>query len=334
MSIVAIIEIDRDPAVVARELDEVCHEVGFLQIVGHGVDVRDADAAWRPAESFFALADEQKRLVAPPHPGYPFGWFPMAAEALTRSLGQASRPDLKETFNIGPVDPPRHVFFDDDEASIWSPNLWPDDVLPELRAAWTPYYRTMASLASRLLSLAAIGLGLPGDHFTPYLDRHTSSMRANHYPPVTGAPAAGQMRAGAHTDYGTLTILRQAGPGPGPHAGGLEVLGVDGTWVAVPPIDDAFVVNVGDLLARWTNDRWRSTMHRVANPSAAGPVHGTASRQSLPFFHNANWDCLVEALPTCLAPGARPKHGPVRAGPHLMAKFRATVTERSASRPG
>jgi isopenicillin N synthase-like dioxygenase len=209
----------------------------------------------------------------------------MAAEALTRSLGQASRPDLKKTFNIGPVDPPRHVFSDDEEASIWSPNLWPDDVLPELRSAWTPYYRTMASLASRLLSLAAIGLGLPADHFTPCLDRHTSSMRANHYPPVAGAPAAGQMRAGAHTDYGVLTILRQAGPGPGPHASGLEVLGADGAWVAVPPIDDTFVVNVGDLLARWTNDRWRSTMHRVVNPSAGGPVHGTASRQSLPFFH-------------------------------------------------
>jgi len=119
-------------------------------------------------------------------------------------------------------------------------------------------------------------------------------------------------------DYGTVTILRQDA------VGGLEVLGTDGTWAGVAPAPGAFVVNIGDLMARWTNDRWRSTLHRVVDPP--DPAAAAARRQSMPYFQNANWSAEISCLPTCLGPGEEPRYAPVLAGPHLMAKFRKSVT--------
>jgi isopenicillin N synthase-like dioxygenase len=143
-------------------------------------------------------------------------------------------------------------------------------------------------------------------------------MRMVHYPHQDAPPPPGALRAGAHTDYGTLTILRQDDA-----PGGLEVQDAAGRWVPVPFQPGSFVVNIGDLMARWTNDRWRSTLHRVVNPP---PEPGRSNRRtSLPFFHNANWDARIECLPTCLAAGEAPRHAPVLAGAHLMAKFRSTV---------
>ena len=175
----------------------------------------------------------------------------------------------------------------------------------------------MADLAHRLLTLMATGLDLPPAYFDPLVDRHTSAQRALRYPALDGRPPdRGQLRAGAHTDYGTLTILRQD-DGPG----GLEVLAPDGRWIPVPPQRGAFVVNLGDSLARWTNDQWRSTMHRVVVPDGD---NGRTARQSMAFFHNANWDAVIECLPTCAGPGNPPRYPPVTAGRHLMDKFRAT----------
>ena len=148
------------------------------------------------------------------------------------------------------------------------------------------------------------------------VERHRSLVqRAINYPARDTAPLPGQFRAGAHTDYGTLTILRQDA------VGGLEVLGPGGRWVSVEPVPGAFVVNIGDLMARWTNDRWRSTLHRVVDPAAAA-----ARRQSMPYFQNANWSAAVSCLPTCLQPGEKPRYEPVLAGPHLMGKFRRSVS--------
>ena len=146
------------------------------------------------------------------------------------------------------------------------------------------------------------------------IDRHTSAMRALRYP---GRDTAGdldetQLGASAHTDYGTLTILLAD-----PVQGGLQVQDPSGRWHDVDAPWGTFVVNLGDAMARWTNDRWRSTMHRVTVPRA--------QRQSIAFFHNANWDAVIECLPACLGPGETPRHAPIAAGPHLMGKFRSTV---------
>lgn len=290
-------------------IDEACERAGFLEIVGHGVADEVVADAWNQARAFFDLPLADRMQVAMPRPGYPYGYSPMAGETLTRSLGQTAAPDLKESFAIGPVDRPTHTITDPDESFAWSENLWPT-ALPTLQPAWATYFRALSDLAARLLRLMATGLGLPAAHFDSLIDRHTSAMRALNYPAI--GHDAGRLGASAHTDYGTLTILLAD-----PVVAGLQVEGIDGSWHDVGATPGAFVVNLGDAMARWTNDRWRSTMHRVQVP--------TARRQSIAFFHNANWDAVIECLPTCLPLGEEPKYAPIAAGPHLMHKFQSTV---------
>jgi isopenicillin N synthase-like dioxygenase len=313
---VPIIDISRDPDAVGAELDEVCRTVGFFQITGHGLAVGVADRAWAAATSFFNLPLADKLSVVRPDEGYPYGYIPVAGESLSRSVAGSAPPDLKEVFNIGPVTAPDHVMTDPDEASVYSPNLWPA-ALPELREAWTTYYTAMSALGARLMSLFARGLGLEPEFFADKIDHQPNALRAINYPERDETPLPGQLRAGAHTDYGTLTILRQDA------VGGLEVLDAGGSWTGVESVPGAFVINIGDLMARWTNDQWRSTLHRVVDPP--GAAASQARRQSMPYFQNANWSAEITCLPTCLAAGETAKYAPVLAGPHLIAKFRKAV---------
>ena len=295
-------------------IDEACERAGFLTIVGHGVADAVVKDAWSNARAFFDLPLADRMQVAMPRPGYPYGYSPIAGETLTRSVGQLAAPDLKESFAIGPVDRPTHAITDPDESFAWSENLWPA-ALPTLQHAWEIYFRAMSDLAARLLGLMATGLGLPATHFDPMIDRHTSAMRALNYPALDGGAqdrGNGRLGASAHTDYGTLTILLADTV-----VGGLQLEAADGTWHDVEAVPGAFVVNLGDAMARWTNDRWRSTMHRVQVP--------TSRRQSIAFFHNANWDAIIECLPTCLPANEGPKYYPIAAGPHVMQKFKSTV---------
>ena len=298
-------------------LDDICRTAGFFQITGHGVPDDVAERAWTAATRFFDLPLADKLSVARPAPDYPYGYIPLEGESLPQSMTGAAPPDLKESFNTGPPIPAAHQFADPAEAWAYSPNLWPA-ALPELQAAWRVYYDAMRDLGNRLMSLFARGLGLPPGFFASLTGQGANALRAVNYPARDAAAVPGQLRAGAHTDYGTVTILRQDA------VGGLEVLDPSGTWAGVDPVPGAFVINIGDLMARWTNDRWRSTLHRVIDPpdpSAAG-----ARRQSMPYFQNANWSAEISCLPTCLEPGTRPRHQPVLAGPHLMGKFRRSVT--------
>jgi isopenicillin N synthase-like dioxygenase len=317
MAYVPVIDLDRDPAIVGAELDEVCTDVGFFQVVGHGVPATVAQRAWQATIDFFDLPLEDRLSTKAPTAGYPYGYIPFSGEALGKSLGGESKPDLKEAYSIGPVDAPTWPMSGDDEGWAWQPNLWPA-ALPEFRDAWTQYFRVQLDLGTRLMRLFAQGLGLPADYFDASIDKSASSLRAIRYPAREFAPEDGQLRAGAHTDYGTLTILKQD------RVGGLQVLTQHHDWAAVEAIDEAFVINIGDLMARWTNDRWRSTLHRVVDPAPdeAGQI---PRRHSMPFFHNANWDAEVVVLPTCVPAGQQPKYQPVLAGPHLQSKFtRAT----------
>ncbi len=179
----------------------------------------------------------------------------------------------------------------------------------------------MADLSDRMMSLFARGLGLLPEFFTDKLNQSPNALRAVNYPEQDRAPLPGQMRAGAHTDYGTLTVLRQDS------VGGLEVLDRSDTWVGVDSVPEAFVINIGDLMARWTNDCWRSTLHRVVDPPQA--ARARARRQSMPYFQNANWSAEVSCLPTCVGRGEAPKYAPVLAGPHLMGKFRRSAAAAS-----
>ncbi len=318
---VPIVDLSRATSVVARELDEVGHESGFFQIVGHGLDDAMLDRTWSTVRAFFDLPLDDRRSVGRPRPDYPFGYVAMAGETLSNSLGEDGLADLKETFNIGPVDSADVGPKDLDEALLFSPNLWPG-ALPELRPVLENYFREMDALAQQLMGLFALGLGLDARFFVDRIDRGTSALRALNYPDQATPPVPGQLRAGAHTDYGTLTILRQDNA-----PGGLEVLDYrTNEWVPVPSVPNAFVINVGDMLAQWTNDRWRSTLHRVVNPPSWSPGPSMSSRrQSMAFFHNANFYCEVACLPTCTSADNPPRYPPVLAGPHLVNKFRRTT---------
>jgi len=320
------ISLDRDPAAVGREFDETLRTVGFFQIIDHGVDAAIADAAWNAARDFFDLPLSDK-LAVERAPGGLYGYFPMRSESLAASRGDVTPGDLKESYNMGPGIRESHAPVDETEAALFTANVWPA-ALPELHQTWQAYYAEMGRLADRLMRMFALGLDLPVDFFAAHIDASPSALRAINYPEQTQAPEPGQLRAGAHTDYGTLTILRQ-------EAGraGLEVHdGATDSWVPIPPAEGALVINIGDLMARWTNDRWTSTLHRVVNPDAAAGAPATASqrRQSMPFFHNANYSTIVECLPSCLADGEAPRYEPVMAGPHLAGKTTKSVSPAPA----
>ena len=155
------------------------------------------------------------------------------------------------------------------------------------------------------------------------IDKPISALRALNYPHPTTPPLPGQLRAGAHSDYGSLTILL-----PEAASGGLEIFTPEQTWRPVPPVAGAFIINLGDLMARWTNDRWVSTLHRVVNPSP--DATGSTRRQSFAYFHQPNWHAAIACLPSCLVDGAQPKYEPVLSGPYLMSKFHATVKPAAA----
>lgn len=308
--------IDLGASDAVTRIADACEKIGFLVITGHQVDTRVIDRAWEAARRFFDLPLDDKMTVAMPYPGYPYGYAPFRGERLAASLGAQTPPDLKETFSMGPIErPPGREITDPAEAFAYEQTPWPA-TLPEFRPAMEAYYDALAALVERIMRVFASALRLPGHFFDARIDRHTSALRVLNYPALTEPPQHGQLRAGAHSDYGTVTVLRaDAAPG------GLEVQ-MGEQWVAVPIIDDSFVVNLGDAMARWTNDRWRSTLHRVVVPP--GEVAATARRQSMAFFHNANWDAVIECIPSCVAPGESPRYPPVTAGEHLMSKFRST----------
>jgi isopenicillin N synthase-like dioxygenase len=298
------------------EIDAICRATGFLAVAGHGVPRATMETAWAKAEAFFSLPFDDKEAAKAPYPGYPYGYLAPETESLARSRGVAAPPDKKESFNGGPARAPAGLADREALGFCFAPTIWP--AAPEgFREAWSAYYIAMEDLARRIMRVFSVALKLPEEFFSPFIDAPVSALRALNYPALTAAPAPGQLRAGAHTDYGSLTILL-------PEAGsrGLEILAPGGDWVEVRPRPDAFIVNLGDLMARWTNDRWTSTLHRVAIPDG----DSAARRQSFAFFHQPNWDAEIVALDACLAPGETPKYPPVRSGPYLMSKFKSTTT--------
>jgi isopenicillin N synthase-like dioxygenase len=301
----------------AAEVDAICRETGFLNLVGHGVPDATIEGLWRRAEAFFALPEGAKLAAKAPYPGYPYGYLPPLAEALARSKGVESPPDLKESFNGGPESAPPGLDDPQALAFCYAPTIWPDEPAG-FRDAWRAYYRAMEDLAARVMRVFAVALDLREDFFAPFIDAPISALRALNYPALEHPPAPGQIRAGAHTDYGSLTILK-------PQAGsrGLQIFSPEGRWIEVPPTNGACVVNIGDLMARWTNDRWVSTLHRVVIPEDGAKER----RQSFAFFHQPNWEAEIEPLP-----GAAPKYAPVRSGPYLMSKFQSTTKSRATTK--
>ncbi len=301
----------------ARQVDEVCREIGFLAIKGHRVSEETINAAWNAAHRFFDLPLEEKLKTKALDGGNPYGYIPFAVEALAKSRGEDTPPDLKETLNMGPLECPENLTDDPGAKFTYSPTLWPENPI-ELKNAFIAYFKELNSLGANIMEIFALALNLPQNYFKCYIDKPASAMRAINYPENRNPPKKGQQRAGAHSDYGSLTILL-----PQENSGGLEILDPQGEWQEIPVVPGAFVVNIGDMLSTWTNDRWVSTLHRVKAPE--NNIEIVPRRQSMAFFHMPNWDAQIACIPTCLEEGETPKYPAVTSGNYLMAKFQSTV---------
>ena len=303
----------------AAEIDRACRDIGFFTIVRHGIDEALIERVKDFSASFFArpAAEKSKYKGAPGVKGIR-GYRGVGDESLSYSLGRAAPPDYKETFRVGRVDASDDAYHRAHLDRYFAPNPWPEQPAG-FRAAWETYYRAMEELSARLMRLFALGLDLPERFFDDKIDRHISHLQANLYPDQDMPPQPDQLRAGAHSDYGSLTVLRQENK-----PGGLQVKAADGTWSDVETVPHSFVINIGDLMAYWTNDRWRSTLHRVVNPPRE--AFGSSARLSLVFFHQPNHDASVECLPSCVDPGHPAQYAPTTSGAHLLAKINKSNT--------
>ena len=287
----------------AAEIGAACRDVGFFYVVNHGVDPRLMDEVFAQAKRFFELPPPRKQALAIETVGGNRGYSGLMHEALDPSRG----PDMKEAFNVGFDLKP-----DDPELMAGKPfralNAWPD--LPGFRDALLGYFAACAALGARLHRAFATDLGLAPGFFEDKFDRPMATLRLMRYPASAGA-SEDRLGAGAHTDYGNLTLLATD------DVGGLEVRTRSGDWIAAPPMAGAFIVNIGDCLMRWTNDVYVSTPHRVVNRSGR-------ERYSVAFFFDPNPEAEVAAIASCVARGERPRYAPVLAADHLRARLDAS----------
>ena len=294
---IPIIDLRDDSA--PANIDQACGGLGFFVAVGHGVPEGVTQAAWDAARRFFDLPIATKMRSR--RVGNPYGYEPFEHENLARTRDATdgrALADRKQTLNVGPPNRGPDSGFGAFE------RIWPTEPY-ELRITWLAYYAEMERLSERLLSLFAQAMGQSTDLFDTSVDRHLAALRGLDYP--SSPPTDIVVRAGAHTDYGTLTVLKAD-----PIVPGLEVADSDGGWLGVPSVAGGFVINIGDLMQRWTNGRWRSALHRVV-----GDEQGRR-RNSMAFFHNPNWDAVVD--PILLSPDERRLFDPVVAGPWLAEK--------------
>ena len=299
-------------AAVAQTVDEACRRIGFLIVSGHRVPRPLIDSALAATWVFFDQGEHEKRRWISAKGDFRRGYMPVGGNALAYTLGRESPPDLIEAFTFGRFDLPEAPYYTAHRETWFEPNIWPDHP-PGFQKHLCAYYRAMERLAATLMRIFALALAMPENFFADKIDRHITAMRLNHYAEARRPPLPRQLRAGAHSDYGSLTILLATEA-----AGGLQVRNSDGAWCDVEPMPDTFIVNLGDLMAQWTNDRWVSTLHRVVNPPEGR--RAGSRRASIAFFHQPNYDALIECLPTCLQPGEPPRYAPTTSGAHLLAK--------------
>lgn len=290
---------------VAAAVNRAATEVGFIQITGHGIPRPVIDGLTTAMDQFFALPLADKLAVRPPSSSVNRGYTARKTERLSHSLGVYSPDDLFEAFNIGTqgLDFPGL----DLPAEHYPANLWPSRPLLGV----TEWFAHAGTLARTMTDIFALALGLPEGFFHRYQDHSMDTLRLNNYqlPPDDVVLEPGQLGMGAHTDYGIVTVLC-ADPAPG-----LQILDDRGGWHDVIPAEGALLINLGDLLARWTNDRWISTMHRVLAPiDSAGRLY---RRRSAAYFHDGNHDAVVATLP-----GAGPaRYEPITVADHLAQKL-------------
>jgi isopenicillin N synthase-like dioxygenase len=295
----------------AGALDEALSRTGFFLVTGHGIEPGVRRAMFAAAAAFFAEPLEVKRRLAignsPAHRGY----VGIGAE----SLDDTGRGDAKESLDTGGEQGPDHPEVVAG-TPLFGPNQWPRT--PGFREAWERYFAQAVEAAARVQRALAHALGLTDDDIlAPPGGETMYHLRFIHYPSQRAQPLApGQLGSGVHTDYGSVTLLADDG------VGGLQVMTREGTWLEVGVPEDALVVNLGDLMAIWTNDRWVSNPHRVVNPE-------DTDRYSIPLFVTPPFNAVISCIGTCLGPGEGPRYRPQKAGDYLLSRLDSTHTYRN-----
>ncbi|SPO05384.1 related to isopenicillin N synthase and related dioxygenases [Cephalotrichum gorgonifer] len=295
----------------ATELRHAMEDVGFLQVVGHSVSPDLQKRFIEAVAAFFALPMSEKEKIGLDKSPCNRGYERMGVERL-EELEDSSKLEQKEGFTVRPERPLGRF--------MTGPNQWPDPSLPGMsnfRSTYMEYFAAVHQLSTSMFRLISLSLDLDEHYFDAFAadPDGTQLCRSHHYPPTPSGEAVRGRGIGAHTDFGALTLLLQD------EIGGLEVLHKPtGTWHHVTPIEGAYVINIGDLMQRWTNDRYLSTMHRVMSPTSSKP------RYSVAFFNDGALDVTVEAIPTCVPAGEKPKYPPLKVEDHLLKRYRQSYS--------
>ncbi len=285
-------------AEVAEQFEEAFTRVGFCYVVNHGVPVSLIRRALDVLPRFFDLPLEEKLKI--PINTNQRGYLPMHRQ--TQIHGK--KPNRSESFIFGldlPDDDPDRLA----GLPMHDTNKWPEG-LPEFRATMEEYWRAVSELAPKLLRALALAMKQPEDFFDPYYKKPDSLLRCVTYPGIEG-DFDGQFGAGPHTDNGTLTVLAQD------DIGGLQLRTLAGEWIDAPVIPNSFIINVGDMIVRWTNGAFRSTPHRV--------VCSRRTRYSLPFFYFPDYWTVIEPLPEFVSAETPPRYKPVVWGEYVRDQF-------------
>ncbi|WP_106640267.1 isopenicillin N synthase family dioxygenase [Allosphingosinicella vermicomposti] len=299
---VSLTESETDPEGFARELGQSFERYGFAIIADHGIPADLIARAEEKAKAFFALPEAVKRAYHVAGGGGARGYTPFGIE----TAKGATEHDLKEFWHIGRELAEGHTF-----RAVMADNIWPAEI-ESFKATFLELFSAFDQAGGRILSAIARHLGLSPDFFDDTVRDGNSVMRLLHYPPVS--PEASGVRAGAHEDINTITLLL------GAEEAGLQLLDRDGEWLPVSPKEGELVVNIGDMLQRLTNNVLKSTSHRVVNPPPERRGH---SRYSMPFFLHFRPDYLIETLPGCVSeerPNLYPE--PITAHDYLMQRLR------------
>lgn len=294
----------------AAELGRACREVGFFYAIDHGIPRQVIDTAFAESRRFFALPTETKQALSIKRSPHNRGYVAMADE----KLNPVSGADMKEAFNLGVELPEDHP-----EVVAGKPfrgvNFWPEN-LPGWRENMLSYFDACLALGRIIHRGFSLDLGVAEDFFAPHLADPVVTMRILRYPASAGQSDRQDGGAGAHTDYGNLTLLATD------TVAGLEVLTRQGEWIDAPHVDGAFVCNIGDCLMRWSNDTYVSTPHRVRPPEQ--------ERYSIAYFLEANPDSVVD--PMDIFPDQAPKYEPVTFADYLKSRLDATYEHRAVEK--
>jgi isopenicillin N synthase-like dioxygenase len=285
----------------AARIREACRNTGFFYVVNHGIDQKIIDSAFDQSKRFFTQPETWKLKHA--RAANSNGYEPLESQTLDRD----SPADLKESYTVSkPAEPgtPDHM-----------DNIWPGD-LPGFRETIDTYHTNVQRLALHISRLIALSLDMQLGFFDRTFDNQKASLRLLRYPPMPENAKSNQLGAGAHTDFGWITVLAQDSNG------GLEIEPVGSEWIAVDPIPGAFIVNLGDLVPEWTNGVYHSSLHRVLNKRV------DVDRYSIVLFFNHRYETVVETIPTCLKPGETPRK-PFVSGDHRQNRYRESRTSKA-----